>query len=186
VKTARGAAGAAVLSVLLLLPAACGKKEAPKPAPPPPAPPAAPPPEPAKVEVATETAKRVPMAEDYYKAGKLRDPFLSSKGGGGGGALRSAPVEVVVSTEAFDIHALELRGLLETEKGPMALLVDPNTTASYILKAGAVLDAKGDPVPGVTGQVQGQSVRLVTREKDVQVLSLPSEDEGNMKEDKGP
>lgn len=156
---------------LLLAQAACKKKAPPK------RPVSNPIPRPAQlrkaVESSTEKAKRPPTPEDYYKAMKLRDPFVSLQGGGG----QRVVGEAVVPVESFNIHYLELKGILEDPGGKAALLVDPAAAVSYILKDGKVLDAKGEIVPGVTGKIQGQGVRLITSENDIQDLSLASEEE---------
>jgi hypothetical protein len=94
----------------------------------------------------------------------------------GGGPVAIA--EVANSTDSFSIHALSLKGILDTPNGPIALLVDSSNGVSYVLKAGRVLAGpKEKPLPGVTGVVRGKSVRLTTQEKDIQELRLGEEEE---------
>ena len=194
---------AAALALLLWGPAACKKKAPAAPAPPPAAP-AAPAAKPASpkaaaggvagstgtVVVSTPAAPappRVPVPEDYYKAAGLRDPFLTLQGGAGAAVIVQKPVETVVDNgsgdevdiSSFDIHNLDLKGILNDPKGRMALLVDKTTRVSYILRGTRLVGAKNELIPGVTGKIFGQSVRLITiPDHDVQELRL-GEQEGD-------
>ncbi|MBI4386833.1 MAG: hypothetical protein HY551_05575 [Elusimicrobia bacterium] len=109
-------------------------------------------------------------AADLYRAHGLRDPFLKS-GGGSSGAVVQEPGD-------FSIHKLILKGILKDPGGDFALLIEPSSGASYILKKGRLYDAKRKPVPGVTGLVKSKQkmVHLMTPEKDVQTLVLGEED----------
>jgi hypothetical protein len=85
---------------------------------------------------------------------------------------------VTASTETFSIHSLNLKGVLDTPSGPIALLLDPSTGASYLLRSGQVLGGpKEKPVPGVVGQIKGRSVKLSTSDNDIQELRLGEEEE---------
>ena len=171
--------GAAALLAALGM-AACKKKAAPpKPAPaaaaPSPAPAAkaaAPSASSATVAVSTPPAPPAPTVSMFYKADRARDIFIPLTGAGAG---IQTTIGVVVSSEAFSIHNLELRGVLDAPAGQFALIVDPNTGASFVLKAGRLIDAKGKTVPGVFGTIKGKKVRLMTADKDVQDLKMGAE-----------
>lgn len=189
--------GAAAVLAAALGPAACKKKEAALPPPPTafkePPPKAAPAPA-AAAGVAVSTAPAAPPApprppspDDYYKAAKMRDPFMNPSAGG---ALQAAAVPAAAAAGTaeekgaaepadapveppFDIHNLDLKGVLNDSRGQMALLVDKTTRMSYVLKGGKVLGSKNEPVPNVSGKIMGQAVRLITSpDHDVQELRL--------------
>ncbi|MBI3300027.1 MAG: hypothetical protein HYZ75_17820 [Elusimicrobia bacterium] len=109
--------------------------------------------------------------EEIYGAARLRDPFMKLMGAG-----IVAPTKAIkeYDPEEFSIHTLELKGVLRDKSGPMALLIDPGTNMSFILRGGKLFDGKRKPVPGVTGSVKiGQkTVTLMTADKDVQTLRL--------------
>ncbi len=170
-----------LLLPLLLLPplaalSACKRKKAPPPPPPPPAAPApakaaAPQVSTATVVVSSPAAPAPPSVATYYKAERARDPFVVLAGAGGAPAVAMTQA-IIVSTEGFNIHNLDLRGVLDAPSGKFALLVEPNLGATYVLKAGRLLDAKGKAVKGVSGKIEGRRVRLMTMDRDIQELKL--------------
>jgi len=111
---------------------------------------------------------------DLYGGTKYRDPFASL---GSGSAALVAPV--VYKPEDFSIHALNLRGLLHDRSGDYAVLVEPQSGYSFILRGGHLYDYRNKRVPGVTGTVQlrQKTVVLVNADNDVQTLRLGETEE---------
>lgn len=127
----------------------------------------------AAVQASTRPAS-APLATDLYRSERLRDPFVEPRAGGGTmtlGAVAAEPAE-------FSIHALALKGILGERSGGMALLIEPVSGATYILRSGRLYDYKNKPVPGVTGAVlpRQKTVRLQTPDKDVQTFILGEEE----------
>lgn len=127
----------------------------------------------ASVQASTRPAS-VPLATDLYRSERLRDPFVEPTAGGGAtvlGATAAEPAE-------FSIHALTLKGILGEKSGGMALLIEPVSGATYILRNGRLYDYRNKPVPGVSGAVlpRQKTVRLQTPDKDVQTFILGEEE----------
>jgi hypothetical protein len=102
-----------------------------------------------------------------YTASNLRDPF------------RNAAAGVSVTRKAFkpsdfNIHNLNLRGLMADSKSNYALLIDANYGESFILQGGKLYDPKGKPVPGISGRLdtKRKTVYIKAHDGDVQVLRM--------------
>lgn len=120
------------------------------------------------VAASTKTAT-FSTVEEMYPAFRLRNPFAPVMGAGS-----ASPAAVEMPPDEFSIHGLELKGIMEDRFGGYALLRDTKYGVRFVLRRGKLLDAKNKPVPGVTGwvRVKQKTVRLVTAEKEVQVLTL--------------
>lgn len=123
------------------------------------------------VSASSETTKTV---TDLYKGS--RDPFRMPSAGGGGGAA-AAPAEPF-KLDDFNIHTLDLKGIMADKGGSIAILVDNRFQLSFILRGGFVYSGK-KRVPGVTGTIhrRQKSVTLITTDKDVQTLRLGETEE---------
>lgn len=102
-----------------------------------------------------------------YTTSNLRDPFR--KAASGGSVTRKA-----FKSSDFNIHNLDLRGLMADSKSNYALLVDVNYGESFILKDGRLYGPRGKPIPGISGHldVKRKTAYLKARDGDVQVLRL--------------
>lgn len=122
------------------------------------------------VGASSGTAKA--SVDDVYGGAKMRDPFMKLVGAGAAPPA-AAPVKEY-EPEDLSIHALELKGILRDKAGPMALIFDPGSGMSFILRSGKLFDAKKKAVPGVTGSIkmEQKTVTLMTADKDVQTLRL--------------
>lgn len=119
--------------------------------------------------------------KDVYQVGGQRDPFIPLTGG-----AAARPVAAASSFSEKDgpvtinIHEAELKALMGTGKKLMALIHDPVSHTTYILKRGRLYDRKDKRVPGISGAIQGKSVLLMTKDKDVQWLKLEKKDGGSL------
>lgn len=127
-------------------------------------------PAPAAVEASTAAAKPLTV-DDLYGGGKFRDPFMKL---GGPGAVVAPVAAKEYDPETFSIHSLELKGLMRDKKGHTALLFDPSTATSFVLKGGRIYGPKKKAIPGITGTIkmEQKTVTLLTADKDVQTLRL--------------
>ena len=133
----------------------------------------------AKPEVASSTAAaKEPTVADIYQGDKIRDPFLEGGGGSaGGGSDKAASSGVGISLVAageFTIHVLQLRGVMEDGHGGYAVLVEPASGATFVLRAGRLFDGKDKPVKGIRGSVnvRQKRVSLMNAEKEKRELVL--------------
>lgn len=102
-----------------------------------------------------------------YNAANLRDPFRKANSGS------SLPHKAFKISD-FNIHNLDLRGLMQDSQSSYALLVDTSYGESFILKGGKLYDPKGKPIPGISGHLdeKRKTVYLKARDGDVQVLRM--------------
>lgn len=154
--------------LLALLAGPAGAAPPPKPAPPAKPGTAAPA---APAGMAASTAPAQPTVQDIYGGDAYRDPFM--KLGAAGAQAVAAPV-AEFKVEDFSIHTLELKGIMRDRGGPIAVLVDTSTHASFTLRGGRLYGPKKKTIPGVTGTVRPdrKTVTLMTADKDVQTLRL--------------
>lgn len=133
---------------------------------------------------ASTGAARPPSIDEIYGGTKLRDPFVRL-GGAGVSAPAAAPTKEY-DPDDFTIHALELKGILRDKAGPMALIFDPGSNMSFILRGGKLYDSKKKAVPGITGsiKIEQKTVTLMTADKDVQILRLGETAAESMAEEK--
>ncbi|MFC1679864.1 hypothetical protein ACFL2T_06610 [Elusimicrobiota bacterium] len=126
--------------------------------------------------------------EDLYGGLKYRDPFTALTGGGGslagGGGAVAAPTEEFDLEEDFNIHKLQLKGIMEDRKGTFALFVDPEFRMGFILRKGPkgkfrLEDYRRNPVPGVRGSINvtQKSVVLTMPDGDSQPFNIGEDDE---------
>ena len=104
-----------------------------------------------------------------YTGDRFRDPFLPSSGGG-------APIPRARDRSAsseFDIHALQLHGIMKDARSDFALFSGEGG-ATYILRGGFLFDSRNKRVSGVSGRIRIKQKRaeLVTADKDVQIYGL--------------
>jgi hypothetical protein len=140
----------------------------------------------ASVQASTGTAGAPPLVglstytvSTLYTGDRVRDPFLPPSMGI---VMRvrdkSAPV-------VWDIHTLQLRGILQDAKSDFAIFGADDGTA-LVLRGGRLYDDRNKPVPGITGHIHIKQRRaeLVTADKDVQVFSLGETDDAKDKAEK--
>ncbi len=139
----------------------------------------------------TGTAKAaVPRTVDeIYRGAKYRTPFeepTAARGGGGSGGGGSVSAALKDWDPAdFDIHELDLKGILQDKKGSFAILKDRASGIGFILRGGKLFNFKGKSISDVTGKVNTaqKTVYLITSEKDVQTLRLGKDDEEDDEDD---
>lgn len=126
----------------------------------------------AKPEVKTSTTPP-PSPSTIYTAEKLRDPFMA----GGGGAANASGKPFSIETD-FNIHNLQLRGIMKDAAADYALFSDTAFGATFILRKGRLYDMKNKAVPGITGKlkIEQKWASLETPDHDVQIFRL-GEDE---------
>jgi hypothetical protein len=102
-----------------------------------------------------------------YTGDRVRDPFLATSHGASA-RIREAGKPLVI-----DIHALQLRGIMEDSGGEYALF-STDDGMTLVLKGGRLFDDRNKPVPGITGHTHIKQKRadLVTADKDVQIYKL--------------
>ena len=111
--------------------------------------------------------------QDIYKAGHLRDPFVSLSGSGGGVALWQPDA----GETPPDISTLVLKGILQGKKERWALVADEATGSSFVVNAqGRLTNQKGKEVPGIAAVIQAKSVILMTQNKMVREIKLSQEE----------
>jgi hypothetical protein len=103
-----------------------------------------------------------------YTGDRVRDPFLPPSMGAGPARPQDKNAPLVV-----DIHALQLRGIMQDAKADFALFA-MDTGAALVLRDGRLFDEHNKRVPGITGRIRIKQKRaeLITADKDVQIYSL--------------
>ena len=128
---------------------------------------------PAAVSGSTESA-RPRGIEDIYSGASLRDPFREVAAS----SARSAATKTEFKIEDFNIHEVDLRGIMKDKEGAYAILVDIPSQVSLVLREGHVYTFKNKRIPGVSGRINmaQKSVVLQTVDNDVQALRLGEEE----------
>lgn len=130
------------------------------------------PPAAAKPEVKASTPAAT--VASIYTADRIRDPFIAGGLGGGGGASAKP-----FTHEDFNIHNLQLKGIMKDGADNYAMLNDQEFGVSFVLRRGKLYDMKNKPIANVKGTISAKerTVRLEGPEGDVQVLRLGQTDE---------
>ena len=113
------------------------------------------------------TTPQVLTPSMIYNASNLRDPFRKASSG-------SSLPQKAFKISNFNIHNLDLRGLMRDSKSSYALLIDTSYGISFILKGGKLYGPQGKPIPGISGHLdeKRKTVYLKAQEGDVQVLRM--------------
>jgi len=120
--------------------------------------------------VAVSTAAAV---QDYvYRGDKFRDPFIPLAGAG----MMDIPTRYIYQEGEFDPTTIELKGILRTKTGRMALL-RTNSGGIYIVKDGKILDYKRKAVAGYVGIVKEKSLVMIGPNNAVTELRWKSDEE---------
>jgi hypothetical protein len=139
---------------------------------------AAPAPAPAAVQVSSAPAgigMSTYTVSTMYTGDRVRDPFMPpSAGAPARPREKGAPLTV-------DIHALQLRGIMQDGREEYALF-GAEGGETFVLRGGR-LYADKKPVPGITGRIHIKQKRaeLVTADKDVQIFGLGELDDAKAK-----
>jgi hypothetical protein len=122
-------------------------------------------------DVAASTKPALGEAPDYqYQATRARDPFVPLTGPG------IMDTALYASDEEFNPEAMELKGLLRTPTGRLALLRSSGGNA-YLVKDGKILNYKRKPVVGYVGIVKEKSLVMIGPNNQVTELKWKADDE---------
>jgi Tfp pilus assembly protein PilP len=107
-----------------------------------------------------------------YTGDRYRDPFVPPAMSGAHGGKKKKD-DKAAGASAFDIHSLQLRGIMKDAKSEFAIFSAEDGT-TLVLRGGRLYGAQNKRIPGIGGRIHIKQKRaeLITADKDVQVYSL--------------
>ncbi|MFH2202515.1 MAG: hypothetical protein ABIJ96_05340 [Elusimicrobiota bacterium] len=120
---------------------------------------------------ASSAAVKPRTVNDIYTGAHYRNPFTAVAIKSGGISFAAA---AAWDPADFNIHELDLKGLLRDKNGAFAILTDRLAGVGFMLRKGKLYDYRNNLIPDVTGKINvaQKTVYLITSEKDVQTLHL--------------